>query len=77
MAYLVDWHERLHRVTGSMALLWTQTSAGDLRQWAGELRAVAAAMEAAASGEQPLTEALEGPKASDKIPDWLLEVVDR
>jgi hypothetical protein len=70
------WHMALHQVTGSMALTWTRASAGDLREWAEELRAVAAAMEAAAGSEQPLAEALEEPKASDMIPDWLLEVAE-
>ena len=70
------WHMALHQVTGSMALYWTRASAGDLRQWAMELRAVAAAMEAAAGSEQPLAEALEGPKASDAIPGWILEATD-
>ena len=70
------WHMALHQVTGSMAVVWTRASAGDLRQWAGELRAVAAAMEAAAGGAQPLAEALEEPKRSDRIPDWILEATD-
>jgi hypothetical protein len=68
------WHMALHQVTGSMALYWTRASAGDLRLWAQDVRAVAAAMEAAANSEQPLVEA---PKASDNLPGWLLEVVDK
>jgi hypothetical protein len=70
---MYEWHMALHQVTGSMTLVWTRASADDLRQWALELRAVAAAMEAAASIRQPLEE----PKTSDTIPDWILEVIDK
>jgi hypothetical protein len=73
---MYEWHMALHQVTGSMALSWARASAGDLRQWAQELRTVAAAMEAAANGDQPLAEVLEGPKASDTAPDWLLQATD-
>jgi hypothetical protein len=73
---MYEWHMALHQVTGSMALYWTRASASDLRQWAEELRAVAAAMEAAAGGAQPLAAVLEGPKASDNTPDYILEDID-
>ena len=49
MVSLVDWHRRIHGVTGAMALRWCQATAEDLAEWARELRAVAEAMEAAAA----------------------------
>jgi hypothetical protein len=54
-----------------MALCWCRASASELREWASELRSVAAAMEEAASGEWPPAEA--EPTRSN-APDWLLEV---
>jgi hypothetical protein len=70
---MLDWHRRLHEVTGGMALHWCRASSGELVDWATELRAIAAAMEEAAGGEWPPAEAA---KQSDVIPDWLLEMVD-
>jgi hypothetical protein len=81
MVSLVDWHRRIHGVTGAMALRWCQATAEDLAEWARELRAVAEAMEAAAA--QPpsrvavnAAEAADGAKTSDCIPDWLLQDTD-
>ena len=53
-----------------MALRWCRASAGELVDWARELRAIAAAIEQAANGEWPPIEAK--PTLSD-APDWLLE----
>jgi hypothetical protein len=64
---LVDWHLRLHWITGSMALSWARATPSELVEWAHELRAIAQAMETAASTEAPLTE------AEPQTPDWLLE----
>jgi hypothetical protein len=47
MVDLNDWHYRLHRVTGGMALAFVRASAGDLRGWAETLRGVADEMDAA------------------------------
>jgi hypothetical protein len=76
MVSMIEWHRRLHEVTGSMALRWGKASAGDLRAWAQELRAIAAAMEAASVAEAALEKAAEGAKASDNIPGWLLQDAD-
>jgi hypothetical protein len=73
MTSLVDWHLRLHRVTGSMALRWARASSNELREWASELWAVAGAMEQAASGEWPPAEAEPTPS---NAPEWLLEELD-
>jgi hypothetical protein len=73
---LLGWHKALHEVTGAMALRWCRANAGDLRAWAHELRAIAAAMEAASVEEPASGEAAESAKASDIIPDWLLEATD-
>ena len=49
------WHHALHQVTGAMALRWCRATAWDLQRWAAELRAVAAAMEAAADYQRSQT----------------------
>jgi hypothetical protein len=69
MVSLVDWHRRIHGVTGAIALRWCRATAEDLADWAQELRAVAAAMEAASAGQPPPAVA----EPSSDIPDWLLE----
>jgi hypothetical protein len=70
---LYAWHKTLHEVTGSMALRWLKAAPSELVEWARELRAIAAAMEAAASEGRPLTEA--EPAKANPIPGWLLEDV--
>jgi hypothetical protein len=60
-------YTRLHKITGTMAVHWTRASTSDLAQWASELRAIAAAMEAASTGGQPCGEAVAAAKASDVI----------
>jgi hypothetical protein len=41
---LVEWHRRLHGVTGSIAVRFLQVTPNDLTSWAQELHAIAAAM---------------------------------
>lgn len=60
------WHHALHQVTGAMALRWCRATAWDLRRWAAELRAVAAAMEAAADHQQPLDASQDHPGAAGR-----------
>jgi hypothetical protein len=77
MVSLVDWHRRIHGVTGAMALRWCQATAEDLAEWARELRTIAAAMEAAiAPGPRSSPKPAELAKPSDCIPDWLLQDTD-
>jgi hypothetical protein len=73
---MVKWHEAIHEVTGSMALRWCRASAGELVDWAQQLRAVATAMETAAPSWTPVERAAEAIKPADSIPDWLLEDVE-
>lgn len=54
---LNDWHRRLHRTTGAMALHWNRASAAELLQWVIELRTVAAQMTGAAETAQRHQEA--------------------
>jgi hypothetical protein len=58
------WHHALHHVTGTMALRWCRATAWDLQRWASELRAVAAAMEAAANHQQSHDPAQDRPGAA-------------
>ena len=73
---LIGWHRALHEITGSMALRWCRASPSDLAHWAQELRAIAAAMEAAGRGEPAAEQAAERAKASDNVPDYILEDID-
>jgi hypothetical protein len=77
MAYdLPSWHRALHQVTGAMALRWCHVGPSDLRAWAHELRAIAAALDQAAAMEpasEPAAAKAEQPAA---IPEWLLNETD-
>jgi hypothetical protein len=46
---LNQWHVRLHRITGTMALHWCRATASELQQWSAELRAIAGEMAAKAN----------------------------
>jgi hypothetical protein len=66
---LVEWHRRLHGVTGSIAVLFLQVTPNDLTSWAQELHAIAAAMASAARGTAPAEKDTATPAADEPMPE--------